>query len=180
MTFLEKDLEQIVWESDNKKLQDRGLEIEGKKFRQLRIGNYGIADIVTLSKAPLIDYVGQKAFYDMQIITINVMELKKDIINIETFLQAARYIRGIQRYMERKELFDGHPIQFVVTLVGRVIDQDSGFEYLPDIICGTIDDDVMTGHYDRPLQLKIYTYSYDLDGITFEQERGYRLTKEGF
>lgn len=180
MTFLEKDLEQIVWESDNKKLQDRGLEIEGKKFRQLRIGNYGIADIVTLSKAPLIDYVEQEVMYNRQIITINVLEFKKDTLDIETFLQAARYIRGIQRYVERNALFHGHTIQYAMTLVGRKLDILSGFSFLPELMFNPMDDSDLYANIDRPTDLSIYTYSYDLDGISFEQQNEYTLTEEGF
>ena len=46
MKFLEKDLEQIIFESGRDSLRERGLSISGKLLRQLRIGNYGIADLV--------------------------------------------------------------------------------------------------------------------------------------
>jgi hypothetical protein len=32
MHFLEKDLENIIWESDNEKLRERGFFINGKKY----------------------------------------------------------------------------------------------------------------------------------------------------
>ncbi len=44
MKFLEKDLEQIIFESGMDSLNERGLYIRGKRLRQVRIGNYGIAD----------------------------------------------------------------------------------------------------------------------------------------
>lgn len=50
MNFLEKNLEDIIYETNNKYLRERGLFINGIKKRQLRIGNYGIADIVTFKK----------------------------------------------------------------------------------------------------------------------------------
>ena len=50
MKFLEKDLEEIIWDAyKNDKLSlinNRGLFINGLIKRQLRIGNYGIADLV--------------------------------------------------------------------------------------------------------------------------------------
>ena len=45
MTFLEKDLEQIIFETPKEKLQEKGLVIKGKLLRQIKIGNYGIADL---------------------------------------------------------------------------------------------------------------------------------------
>jgi hypothetical protein len=50
MNFLEKNLEDIIFETHENKLRDRGLEISGKKLRQLRIGNYGIADMITYTR----------------------------------------------------------------------------------------------------------------------------------
>ena len=38
MEFLEKDLEQIIWEASDNDLEDAGLDFYGKRFRQLRIG----------------------------------------------------------------------------------------------------------------------------------------------
>ena len=64
MKFLEKDLEQIIYESSNKLLREKGLNIRGKKYRQLRIGNYGIADIISVRRY-------EDCLY------INIYELKK-------------------------------------------------------------------------------------------------------
>ena len=83
MKFLEKNLEDIIFETDNEKLQERGLDIRGKKFRQLRLSHYGIADIVTVSR------IGQS-------LQIDIFELKKDVITVDTLLQALRYIEGIK------------------------------------------------------------------------------------
>ena len=40
MDFLEKDLEDIIYNASNEQLDKRGLRVRGKRFRQLRIGNY--------------------------------------------------------------------------------------------------------------------------------------------
>ena len=87
MKFLEKDLEDIIWESDNIKLRKRGLSINGIKKRQLKIGNYGIADLVTC-------YKSINDFNNGLIVT--VYELKKEKAGISAFLQALRYCKGIK------------------------------------------------------------------------------------
>ena len=59
MRFLEKDLEQIIHESGMDQLNERGLPIDGKMFRQMRIGNYGIADLITVTR-PMYETIDQK------------------------------------------------------------------------------------------------------------------------
>jgi len=50
MKFLEKDLEEIIFNADMKDLPEKGLHFTGVIKRQLRIGNYGVADLVTFTK----------------------------------------------------------------------------------------------------------------------------------
>lgn len=78
MQFLEKDLENIIWETNNKKLQEKGLLIEGKKFRQLRIGNYGICDILTVQR--------ENYYLGFSYLNITIYELKKEKAGILAFL----------------------------------------------------------------------------------------------
>ena len=85
MNFLEQNLEQIIFESDRNDLKDCGLAISGKLLRQKRIGNYGIADIISVEK---INNLG------FPILKITVYELKRDIINNDSFLQALSYLKG--------------------------------------------------------------------------------------
>lgn len=117
MEFLEKDLEQIIFETDNATLVERGFLINGKKIRQLRIGNYGIADIVTFWRTS-------------DIIYFEVFELKKDEISIRTLLQAYNYVKGIDHYLKLR----GFKTKFYITLVGRKIDTSTSFCFLPDLI----------------------------------------------
>jgi hypothetical protein len=103
MNFLEKDLEQIIYETPVMELQDRGLDVSGKPYRQLRIGNYGIADLVYVNKEYYINGDLQKLQYPVLI--INVLEIKKDKIGISSFLQAIKYCQGIKRYLEEYRNF---------------------------------------------------------------------------
>ena len=106
MKFLEKDLESIIFETDNDKLQEIGFNIEGKKFRQLRIGNYGISDIITVSR------YGQN-------LHIEIIELKKDVINTDTLIQSLRYLAGIKNFLKRRKFTNN--VFYTIKLCGKSI-----------------------------------------------------------
>lgn len=161
MKFLEKDLEQIIFEADNDQLQERGLEIKGKKIRQLNIGNYGIADLVTFERNYIPSWRGHS-------ITITVYELKKDNINISTFLQALGYLKGITRYFEKTGLFDGETINYGIVCIGKTFDTNSTYAYLTDFL-----------QYEQ-FSLKNYIYDFKIDGITFSDKENFKLINEGF
>ena len=160
MEFLEKDLEEIIFNADKYELAERGLWLQsGKLFRQLRIGKYGVADLVhayfEYDQIDANNYIRPKLY-------VNVIELKKDKIGISAFLQAVSYLRGIQRYLNRKHhMFD---IELEITLIGKSIDESGSFSYLPALLNN----------------VSFYTYSYDFDGIRFEYHSGYKLIDEGF
>lgn len=157
--FLEKDLETIIFETENTLICDRGMFIRGEKKRQLRLGGYGVADIVTFRRVrnnpP--DFFNYKSH-----IEITVYELKQKTINSTTLMQAYRYCKGIQSYIKQTRGFS-FPIKFQVVLVGKEL-CNGDFCYVPDFIPN----------------LTVYTYSYDFDGISFNQEANYKLTNEGF
>ena len=154
MKFLEKDLEQIICESGMDELRKRGLGIAGKLFRQVRIGNYGIADLITVRRPYYVDPLN-----------ITIYELKKDTISISAFLQAVGYAKGIQRFMDNR-----YPdIDYIMTiaLIGHDIDTSGNFCYLPEIV---------TGH----CELQMYTYDYKVDGVQFVKHNNYKLVEDGF
>lgn len=170
MNFLEKELEDIIWESDNESLQKKNLNIEGKKYRQLRIGNYGILDLLTVEKKYYPDWDRQKSF---PYLNITVYELKKENVSISTFLQALRYCKGIKSYIERKEL--NVPFKLNIVLCAKKVDTHSSFIYLADLI---------TKEIDRPdgllNSLEVYSFEYLIDGINFINHSEYDLTNKGF
>ena len=96
MNFLEKDLEQIIYEADKELLAEKGLRVNGKLLRQVRIGNYGIADLVSIRRPYQDTFFG---YQEKGLITI--YELKKENISVSAFLQAIGYARGIMRWMEQ-------------------------------------------------------------------------------
>lgn len=166
MYFLEKDLEQIIYESDNRLICERGLPIEGYKIRQLRIGNYGIADLVTFSKETIIDVVG---WNDQPVHSINIhisiYELKKGKLDISALGQLCRYRNGIKQYIKSNELFKlADSINYSLYLVGSEVETQSDFVFIEEMVN----------------ECEMYTYSYNIDGIKFNKETGYTIINNGF
>lgn len=166
MDFLEKDLEEIIYNADRDLLAKKGLYIDGILKRQLRIGNYGTADLVEFKR----EYAEQ--FYSngkkIPRLRITVYELKKDKINISAFLQALSYVKGLDSFFQKRKFkFD---IIFNIVLIGKVIDKNSSFIYLSDYLY----------NIDMSDFLFLYTFNYNVDGITFNIESGYKLIDEGF
>lgn len=154
MKFLEKDLEQIVFEAEPSMIHERGLSCYSrfhKKFRQLNLGKYGIADIVTLR------------FCKDHTIDVTVYELKQEAVNAGTLLQAKGYCKGIDQLFRSLGIFD-HYLVFSIVLVGSKIDTNSNFCYIPEYLG----------------QVSLYTYSYELDGLYFQEKSGYSLKESGF
>ncbi len=164
MEFLEKDLETIIFNANKDELEERGLFINGNLKRQLRIGNYGIADLVTFTK-PL--YVHPVRYHEPMCIT--VYELKKDKICISAFLQALNYVKGIKSYINKHKGCD-YEINYRIILIGKTIDMGSSFIYIPDIMCAN----------DYSIAVEFKTYEYKHNGIWFNDINGYKLTNEGF
>lgn len=162
MKFLEKDLEEIIFTTQKEKLGDRGLYIEGKLIRQLRIGNYGVADLVEVNRCVNPNWDGTKLIPEL---SITVYELKKDKIGISAFLQALGYLKGIKKYLECRGF--NHKVSFSIVLIGKEIDTASTYCYLSEFIWSEF-------------SLYNYVYTYDVEGINFQPCEGYSLINDGF
>lgn len=165
MEFFEKDLETIIWESNNKKLQEKGLLISGKKFRQLKIGNYGIADLITVEKC---NYELNKS---RPYLNITVYELKKEKAGISAFLQAVRYCKGIKTYLEQYKPNINFNLNIV--LCSKKIDIESDYIYLCDLISISKETNLLNS-------IENYSFRFNIDGIEFINESNYNLTNKGF
>lgn len=163
MKFLEKDLEDIICESSNEKLEEKGLSVLGIKKRQLRIGNYGIADIVTFERIS-----GNS--YEPPYLDITVYELKKEKAGISAFLQAVRYCKGISSYLEKNK-----PDMFFklnIVLCSKEIDLSSDYIFLTDLI--------YSEQFGRINSIYNYSFNYGIDGIKFKMESDYNISSKGF
>jgi hypothetical protein len=147
LNFLEKDLETIIYEAGASAIRERGLlsAHSGSMFRQVQLNRYGIADLVNV----WLDAHGG--------INVTVFELKQDKVDVDAFLQAVRYVRGIQTLLE--DYIPDRVIKYHMVLVGRKVDTKGPFSYLTDVVNN----------------LTVYTYDYQLDGIYFKKESNYTL-----
>ena len=159
MEFLEKNLEDIIFETPSDNLGDRGLYVSGKRYRQLRIGGYGIADMVTIDK----EYINYPHTC-YTILHITVFELKKNKLDESSLCQASRYIKGIKRYLKQRDIFNNFPIEYKIVLVGKTLNMNSSFVYLTDFV----------------ENLEVFTYEYKFNGINFIDHSGWHLKDEGF
>lgn len=159
MRFLEKDLESIVASTPIEQLRKRGLwlPLNGRMFRQLRIGNYGIADLVHVRRDFSWDSVEV-----VPTLFFRIMELKQDQITEKALMQAVKYGVGIQNYIRR---FRGKdiPIDIRIILIGRTV-SEGDFFHAPDVL----------------ENVQILTYDYEYDGIRFHQHCDTYLNNDGF
>ncbi len=154
MEFTEKELEDMIYQTPNDKLRDRGLLIYGKKLRQTTIGNYGRSDLIAIS-------TNNSSFINLPkgVFNIEVFELKKDAITTDTLMQGINYVRGVRHWVS----IHRPKLEFNVSLnlVGSAIEtENNSLIYIPYILYG----------------VNFYTYSYAFDGIRFERVGEHCLT----
>jgi hypothetical protein len=164
MKFLEKDLEEIIFSADNSELLNRGLYLYKNKIRQLKLGNYGICDILAWQK--------HNDYFHGNILKIQIIELKQNEVNFHTLSQSLKYARAIQRYLQFRKSKIVYQIDIV--LIGKIVnDIDSTF-YLPTLFNSNED------KYQAINNINIYSYGYEIDGLKFYDFNDIRLKNEGF
>ena len=140
--FLEKDLEQIIFETPQEKLRERGLLIRYDAIlRQVNLGSYGIADLVTFR------------YSNFNRIDITIYELKEATLNHNALDQACRYAIGVNNIIEEFHYLERRDIYLNIVLIGSKIDTTSDFVYLCQMNS----------------RIDLYTYEYSFDGIDFER-----------
>ena len=172
MEFLEKDLEDIIFHATHEQLRNRNLYIRGKKYRQLKIGNYGIADLVFIQRPFFHPY---EKHLTKGVITI--FELKKDKIGLHTFDQLIRYANGVKFYLQKRGLIGHYDISLIA--IGKTVDLSSSFCYLPNLLNQDISENKI-GYTEPIIKFEAFTYLYDFDGIKFNEIYDYQLKNNGF
>lgn len=165
MNFLEKDLEEIIFNTPKEILSQRGLPIFGIKKRQLRLGKYGIADLVTIERDSL--------YFDSHYI-ITVYELKKDKIGISSFLQVLGYTKAIKTYLEDFRKITNFTIKIV--LIGKELDTTGSFCYIPELFTNNSGFSPLG----QIIDVNFYTYSFDINGFSFLSHYGYGVDNPFF
>lgn len=157
MDILEKEIEEMVYQAalnNPTKLIERGFPVYGYPLRQFDLGVYGICDLLFVQKSYYADGEPYLKF--------TVVEIKRDLIDTSTLLQASKYAKGIKRYMDLG-IFSHRPYVVEIILLGKRIDTGSNFVYLTDFIDG----------------VSIYTFSLDFEyGMLFERHSGYHSSSE--
>lgn len=148
MEFIEKDLEEIIYEAckceeGRNHLFERGISISGTLLRQLDLGSYGRADLVSM----FFDGPGNRYM------NVNVIELKRGIVDSNALSQACRYLTGLKRYFSSKDKFSDITIDYKITLIGKDVNRQDDFVFI----------------YNECSEFcEIYKYKYEIDGIHFE------------
>ena len=168
MDFLEKDLEDIIWENlqtenGSYNLYCRGFCVDHEKsfYRQVNLGAYGVADIIGFKLLP------ERGMEGCYIAYIDIYELKKDSISASTFLQANRYAKACLKLVEQYNatLKNKHITAiFDFILVGSKVELSNDFVFLTD----TFDN------------INILTYKINIDGLKFSTHSGYSQKNCGF
>lgn len=165
MNILEHEIEDVIWEEIEGEnfdgLYKRGLPIF-EKFtytRQLELNGYGRADLIGINVEPSHFVNGKKTRF----VNVQIFELKKEEVNLNTFLQAIRYAKGIQHKASFEKI--EYSFYFYIYLIGKRIELNSPFVYIPDIFG----------------QVNFYTVSISLeDGIMFNRQKDYTLLQPCF
>lgn len=144
MKFIEKDLEQIIWdalltEKGREALSERGLDVSGKVARQFDIRPYGVIDLLTIDNT------------NKNVLSITIYELKKSKIDEQALMQACRYLTGIEHYLRDEDVY----CDITIRLIGSKINLDNDFVFL----------------YNNTPNVEIYTYEYSLEGMMFKYHK---------
>ena len=157
MNFLEKNLEDIIFETPNDVLQKRCLFINGFKKRQVRVGSRAVADLITADRQYDFTFEPFNEFtpnvfttQGFKLVEFTIYELKQDKIGIGAILQSIRYAAAVKKHFYNRCFeFD---TRIKIVLIGKTIESWE-IKLLPDVLSN----------------ISIYTYKYDFDGLHFER-----------
>ena len=126
MNILEKEIETLIYEShiiDPNSLRERGLDIYGHILRQVNLGVYGVADIIAF------DWV-QRSSWGRNCLNIQIIELKKDVVDVNSLMQAGRYAVGVERFLSKGFNLSNTDIDISIILIGKTIQLSGDFVFL--------------------------------------------------
>lgn len=156
----------MIWEAAKSEegrefLRERGLSIRGTLFRQVGLGDYGIADLIAVSLSEPLEYKTKAGKYRLCI--VDLYELKCHKIGLDTLGQILRYREGIEYFINELFYFK-KPIEIVYTvnMIGYEIIQAGDFLS----IARSIYEDI-----------NLYQYRMDFKGIHFSCSQPYQYQK---
>lgn len=159
MNILECEIEELLFNNlkDKDLLRSRGFHhFEQHYYLHPNFGSYGIPDIIGVT-------VYENKDFNCKSLSATIYELKKELINIDTFLQAIRYARAIDRIVEKNDDFNISEVDIKIVLIGKKVDLNSDFIYISDLFP----------------KVHFLTYSIDISkGLLFKNHFGYCITNE--
>lgn len=155
MKFLEKDLEDIIY-NNAKACYDRGLKMgtpgrTGILMRQVKLGDYGVADMIAIEVNLQPVYAPWEESFHREVI-LTIIECKLNEVNVSTYLQAKRYKAALTQILQFYSL-DNTDITINTVLIGQTVDVNSDFIF----------------QYQDDKDCTIFTFTYGIDGIHFEE-----------
>lgn len=151
MELSEKDVEEMIFEAASTErgrefLHGRGLAITGTLFQQVNLGNFGVADLISITPAGRIKHEDGHSHKWR----IDIYELKKNAIGVDALGQALRYREALKVFLfDRVDL--RLSLECKVHLIGDSIDKSKDFlsyaKAMPWIV--------------------LYEYTFDYHGIHF-------------
>ena len=162
--FLEKNLEEIICDSNREELLIRGLDVKGELRRQFSLGKYGRADIISFEKYNKEEEQNKNSADYLA----TIYELKEGKIDFDTFSQALRYVYGF--IIRNKTLCHEVLYQYKIVLIGNKLSDKDEFKSFHELISPKLSskDDI-----DKVIGIDLYEYSYGINGINFKKNDYY-------
>jgi hypothetical protein len=148
----EKELEDYIW--NNLEAKDRpDIPLGGHywKKRQVRINKSNIADMIFFDRG--------FSYYEPHIVTI--AELKRDEINIDTFLQAMRYAHHVKKFFRKRKI----EVIIKIVLIGRCNNLPYAIKYL-------------SGLMGKNIFIRTFTYQHKNGHFFFKQDEEFSINRE--
>lgn len=160
MEIPEKELENIIVNTDRKKLASRGLcfipvddRVKLKVMRQTDLCGAGRSDVIMV-------YRSFREKQKRSTLVINVIELKKDKLSVDTVHQVLRYVYAVFQYLTEERGLEEDSFIINPIIIGQRVTDDLGF--VPQIV--NIDNHIGTIN-----RFGVFTFKYDIDGLLFKE-----------
>lgn len=153
MELTEKEIEDYIFNAaqtveGQRALQERGLGVWGKMFRQVNLGSCGRLDLISVGAPPRGSSMNRT---DSTGICITVYELKRDIIDMRTIGQAMRYVSALEEWLRPKLETKKRALNIHACVIGNYIRIEDDTRYL----------------LSQMNNISAVEFQYDLNGIQF-------------
>lgn len=142
MEFTEEEIEEMIWKASQ---TEEGKEILAE--RGLVIDGKMFRQL-NLNPYGIADIITIEWPLEFERAVVTVYELKRGMIDEETLMQAAKYVTALQHFL------DDYDVEFEMCLIGKNIQTKGDFVLLYNLIS----------------KVRIYTYTFGLEGVTFHLE----------